>query len=180
MCEYSSKLILWLDRELPPAEADAVDRHLAECRECREQADSFRTVTDAFALHIREAAAQPARSNRYRFLVPATIAAAAVLAVFLLTPRKLPNVHKEIPQRAALNPAIPRNAAVTVAKAARPHVHRRIPKQAAPWTPAEPTIQVLIPADALFPPGALPEGVGFVADLRLSSDGSPGGLISRP
>jgi hypothetical protein len=172
MCEFSSKLILWLDHELPPAEAEAVDRHLAECRVCREQADSFRNVSDAFALYIREAASLPARSNRRWFLVPAAIAAAAVLAVFLLTPRQLPNVRTDIPQRAAQPSTIPQNAVEAVAKAARPHVHRRIPKPAAPWTPAEPTIQVLIPADALFPPGALPEGVGFVADLRLTADGS--------
>jgi hypothetical protein len=180
MCEYSSKLILWLDHELAPAEAEAVDRHLSGCRECREQAESFRDVSDAFALYVRDAASIPARSNQRRFLVPAAIAAAAVLAVFLLTPRQTPSVHMDIPQRTALNPAVPQNAAVTVAKAARPHVHRRVPKQAAPWTPAEPTMQVLIPADSLFLPGALPEGVGFVADFRLTADGSPGGLISRP
>jgi hypothetical protein len=180
MCEFSSKLIPWLDQELPPAEAEALDLHLAECCACRDQADSFRNVSDAFALHIREAAALQARSNRRWFLVPAAIAAGAVLAAFLLTPRQLPKVHPAIPQRAAQAPAIAQNVAVTVAKAARQHVHRHIPKPAAPWIPAEPTIQVLIPADSLFPPGALPEGVGFVADFRLTSDGSPGGLISRP
>jgi hypothetical protein len=45
---------------------------------------------------------------------------------------------------------------------------------------AEPTIQILIPADALFPPGALPEGVDFVADLRLAAEGSPARLALRP
>jgi hypothetical protein len=181
MCKFSAKLILWLDHELPPAEAEAVDRHLAECRECREQADSFRNVSDDFALYIRQAASQPARSNRRRFLVPAAIAAAAVLAVFLLTPRQIPNAHKDVTPRASQVSAIPRKAVVTVAKAARPRVHpRQIQKPATPWTPGQPTIQVLIPADALFPPGALPEGVGFVADFRLAAEGSPGGLISRP
>jgi hypothetical protein len=181
MCEFSSKLILWIDHELPPAEAEAVDRHLTECRECREQADSFRKVSDAFALYIRDAASLPARSNRRWFLVPAAVAAAAILAVFLLTPRQIPNVHTEVTPRASQVPSIPQNAAVTVAKAALLHVHhRRIQKPATPWTPAEPTIQVLIPADALFPPGALPEGVGFVADFRFAADGSSSGLISRP
>jgi hypothetical protein len=172
MCEFSSKLIPWLDDELPLAETEALDRHLAECRECREQALSFRNVSKAFAVYIQETAALPARSNRRRFLVPAAVAAAAVLTVFLLTPRQIPTVHPAIPQRATEAPAIAQNVAITVAKAARPRVHRRIQKPAAPWIPAEPTIQVLIPADAIFPPGALPEGVGFVADLRLTADGS--------
>jgi hypothetical protein len=181
MCEFSSKLILWLDHELLPAEAEAVDRHLAECRECREQAGSFRKVSDDFALYVREAAPLPARSYRRWFLVPAAIAAAAVLAVFLLPPRQIPNIRTDVRQRASQAPAIPRNAVVTIAKAAPPRVHhRRIQKPAAPWTPAEPTIQVLIPADALFPPGALPEGVGLVADFRFAADGSSSGLISRP
>ena len=180
MCEYSSKLILWLDRELPLAEAEAVDHHVTECRECREQADSFRNVSDAFALYIRESSALPARSNRRWLLVPAAIAAAVLVALFLRTPRQTRNVHTPIPQRIVQAPAIPQNALVSVAKAPRPRVHRRVAKPAAPWTPGEPTIQLLIPADSLFPPGALPEGVGFVADFRLASESSPGGLISRP
>jgi len=172
MCEYSSKLIPWLDHELPPAEAEAVDRHLAECRVCHEQADSFRSVSDDFALYIRSAAALPARSHRRRFLVPAAIAAAVLLTVFFRTPRPVSTVHTDIPQQAVQAPAIPQNAQVLIAKGGRSRVHRRIPKPAAPWIPAEPTIQVLIPADAIFPPGALPEGVGLVADLRLTADGS--------
>jgi anti-sigma factor RsiW len=180
MCEYSSKLIFWLDHELPPAEAEAVDRHLAGCRQCREHVDSFRNVSDAFALHIRDTAALPAGSNRRWFLVPAAIAAAVLVAVFFRTPRQTPNVHTDIPRQAVQAPAVAQNAPLLIAKAPRPHVHLRTAKPATPWTPAEPTIQLLIPADSLFPPGALPEGVGFVADFRLASDGSPGGLISRP
>lgn len=180
MCEYSSKLIPWLDDELPPVETEALDRHLAECRECLEQAQSFRDVSHAFALYIRETAAPPVRSNCRWLLISAAIAAALLVALFLRTPRPAPNVHTNIPQQAMQAPAITQNAPVLIAKAASPHVHRRTAKRAAPWMPAEPTIQLLIPADALFPPGALPQGVGFVADFRLASDGSPGGLISRP
>jgi len=46
--------------------------------------------------------------------------------------------------------------------------------------PADPTIEIVIPADALFPPGTLPEGAGFVADLRLAADGSPASVALRP
>jgi len=34
------------------------------------------------------------------------------------------------------------------------------------WAPAEPTIQVELPAELLFPPGAVPEGFSFIADVR--------------
>ena len=150
------------------------------CRECREQAHSFRDVSHAFALYIRETAAPPVRSNCRWLLFPAAIAAALLVACFCerLGQLRMSTQHSAT-SRAEL-PRFPRTAPVLIAKAARPHVHRRTAKRAAPWMPAEPTIQLLIPADALFPPGALPEGVGFVADFRLASDGSPGGLISRP
>lgn len=175
MCEFSSKLILWMDGELPPVEAEAVDRHLAECRECLDQADSFRKVSEAFALHVRETAAPPARSSA-RYVVPAAIAAAALLVFVLLKPHPTTQVAASIPP-----PAVAVQApTVAPVKAARPRVRHRARKPAAPWIPAEPTIQVLIPADALFPPGALPEGVGLVADFRLAADGSPSTLLSRP
>ncbi len=175
MCEYSSKLILWMDGELTPAEAETVDRHLAECHECLEQADSFRKVSDDFALYIREAAAQPARS-RLRYTAPVAIAAAALVAFVLLKPRPITQDIASIPQQAAVVQA----PAIAPAKAAPPRVRHRARKPPAPWIPAEPTIQVLIPADALFPPGALPEGVGLVADFRLAADGSHSTLLSRP
>jgi Putative zinc-finger len=33
-------------------------------------------------------------------------------------------------------------------------------------------IQIAIPADAMFPPGAVPDGVSFVADVSLGADGA--------
>lgn len=38
--------------------------------------------------------------------------------------------------------------------------------------PAEPAIQIAVPAEAMFPPGAVPEGVNFIADLTIAADGS--------
>ena len=40
------------------------------------------------------------------------------------------------------------------------------------WLPAEPAIEIAIPADAMFPPGALPEGVNFTANISIAADGS--------
>ena len=41
-------------------------------------------------------------------------------------------------------------------------------------------IQIAIPADEMFPPGAVPEGIHFVADLTIAPDGSAERLQLRP
>ena len=37
------------------------------------------------------------------------------------------------------------------------------------WIAEEPTVEVALPADALFPPGAVPQGFSFIADVRPSA-----------
>jgi hypothetical protein len=37
-----------------------------------------------------------------------------------------------------------------------------------------------IPADAVFPPGAVPEGVSFTADVSIGPDGSAQQIRFRP
>jgi hypothetical protein len=46
--------------------------------------------------------------------------------------------------------------------------------------PDEPMIQIAIPADEMFPPGAVPEGMHFVADMTIAPDGSADRLQLRP
>jgi hypothetical protein len=190
MCEFSSKLIAWLDHELPDAEAAAMDQHVPACRACREQADAFREVSHAFAVCARAVPPLAAHSSRLWLLVPAAIAA-AVFAVFLLSPHRLPSIQPGVQQRAEAVAPVPatvrRKAPVAVAAVLHPRVTRRVKTQPASnlqqgsrWQPAEPAIQIFIPADALFLPGALPEGVGFVADLKLAAAGSSGGIALRP
>jgi hypothetical protein len=38
--------------------------------------------------------------------------------------------------------------------------------------PMDAAIEIAIPAEAMFPPGAMPNGVNFIADLRIAPDGS--------
>jgi hypothetical protein len=33
-------------------------------------------------------------------------------------------------------------------------------------------VQIAIPAEAMFPPGAMPKGLNFVAELSIAPDGS--------
>jgi anti-sigma factor RsiW len=54
------------------------------------------------------------------------------------------------------------------------------PTQNANWMPAEPAIQIAIPADAMFAPGAVPQGVSFTAELSIAADGSAQQLRLRP
>jgi len=46
--------------------------------------------------------------------------------------------------------------------------------------PQEPVIQIAIPADEMFPPGAVPQGMHFIADVTISPDGSAERLRLRP
>jgi hypothetical protein len=46
--------------------------------------------------------------------------------------------------------------------------------------PYEPVIEISIPADEMFPPGAVPPGMGFAADLAIAADGSPDRLRLQP
>src|SRR6202043_2129345 len=40
------------------------------------------------------------------------------------------------------------------------------------WQPTETAVQIAIPADAMFPPGAMPKGMNFIAELSIAADGS--------
>jgi Putative zinc-finger len=50
----------------------------------------------------------------------------------------------------------------------------------ATWLADDGAIQIAIPAEAMFPPGAMPEGVNFVADVSLGADGAVEQLRLRP
>ena len=74
-----------------------------------------------------------------------------------------------------------RRAAVAGTQAAiAPAPSARISANVASWTPAEPAIQIAIPAAAMFPPGAVPEGLTFIADVTIAADGSAQRLRLRP
>jgi hypothetical protein len=48
------------------------------------------------------------------------------------------------------------------------------------WAMAEPAIQIAIPADAMFPPGAVPEGVTYIANVSLGGNGTVQALRIQP
>ncbi len=198
MCEFSGKLIAWLDRELPAEEAAEVERHMESCSECRSDVDAYKRASSEFDAYCDEASASGARRETPR-LVPVlstASAVAALVALFLVWPRTpLEAPAFPVPQVAVATPAgavaatVP--APVSSLRKVRP---RRVaapvqiqnansaPAQSsdAYFLPNEPVIQIAIPADEIFPPGAVPEGMHFAADLTIAADGSAERLRLRP
>jgi hypothetical protein len=54
------------------------------------------------------------------------------------------------------------------------------PTQTSNWLLPQPAIQVAIPAESIFPPGAVPEGINFTAVVSFGPDGSPQQIRLRP
>jgi anti-sigma factor RsiW len=184
MCEFSGKLVAWIDGELPEDEMAAVGAHVPWCNDCRREAEAFRKVSVAFAECARTVAPQRARRIRAGVVAVAGIAA-AVLVALLVMPRKSPELQARLvipgiaaTKLAAVLPQATRAVARPVKRIAK-RVSKPVPAQAV-WMPAEPTVQIVIPADALLPPGALPDGINFVADLQLAANGSPASVALRP
>lgn len=50
--QYTSEQIsLFVDRELSHADMLTIEEHLKQCRQCREQAEQFKTMADIFSKH---------------------------------------------------------------------------------------------------------------------------------
>ncbi len=176
MCNFSGKLIAWMDGELADNESADVQRHVRDCPECQPCVATYKEVSRLVVTYC-DAAAAGARPRRRlpRWAPVLSGAVAAALLLFLFRPapvKQLPVIRVE-------------DAAPPPATAPSPtevkNVHRRhgiapIKTSQESWAFDEPAIQISIPAEAMFPPGAVPEGVTFVADVSMASDGSVQGL----
>jgi hypothetical protein len=189
MCNYSGKLIAWLDQELPENHAADVDQHVRGCGQCQRELDSYRRVSravDAYCDAAMTSRAQP-RLPRWIPVLSGGVAAGAVALVLTFprmtvqqpAPLRLPTVAvpadmasaSGLPEVTVSNPISKSQAKRSVSSG-----HR----QPTIWTPAERAVQIAIPAEAMFPPGAVPEGVNFTADLSIGADGSVQQLRLRP
>jgi Putative zinc-finger len=186
MCELSGKLIAWLDQELGIDEMAQVQRHIQDCVECRSQLDAYQTVSRKFDAYLDAVVASKTQRQIPRWVPVLSFAAAAAFAavVFLVLHNTrveplvpLPSL-KTAPSAVVLE-ALP---APTRVRTVRPrHVPSLTQNQIATnWTPTEPAIQIAIPAESMFPPGAVPEGVNFAADLSIAADGSAQQIRLRP
>jgi anti-sigma factor RsiW len=186
-CDCSEKLVAWLDGELSIEEAAYLEQHLAACLACRREVDAYKKVSVSVQAYWDAATTSGTHRVAPLRVLPFVGAAAAALAVFLLQPHPRPRESAVQPA-----PAIPSVVAVPDAKPASlapsPHIkparvrHPAEPPQSLQTNslPAESAVQIAIPAEAFFPPGAFPQGVAFVADLSLAPDGSPQRLHLEP
>jgi hypothetical protein len=193
MCDFSERLIPWLDRELPEQEAASVELHLRTCSGCRDSLDAYKELDQTILAYCDSAVPSPVRRG-LPVWTPALLAAAAA-ALLLLFPHEHINHHRPQLQAAASSPAVlgpatqraphisvnrPTITRPVVKRVHRPQVVAPAQTQSADWIPAQPAIQIAIPAEAMFAPGAVPQGISFTAELSIAADGSVQQLRLRP
>jgi len=163
MCEYSGRLIAWLDQELQAEEAANVEWHLGQCAECRKAVSKYEEISGAFLDCYQAVTAARPEPHSWRWVAAfgGLAAAATIVAIILFAqpPAEKLSFHPLSPPPAPA-PIMAVHARVHARHRAAPSPIRR------QWMAAEPMIEVALPADALFPPGAVPQGFSFIADVR--------------
>ncbi len=195
MCNISARLMAWLDDELPEDEAADMEQHIRGCMECRSRVKGYEEAGKLFDAYCDAMVASRVGHPLPRWTPvvaggAAIAAAAALLLVFVPAPVDHLPLYS---QAAAPAPALVRTAGLSPVKRSerrsavkrerrpvRSPVPESVHSEGANWRASGPAIQITIPGDAMFPPGAVPEGVDFVADLSVAADGSPEGIRLRP
>jgi anti-sigma factor RsiW len=203
MCEFTKKLAAWLDGELPHQDAKAVEHHLGFCEECRVRLEVYRRVSNAFEAYCDAysetvMAYKPRGKRSARVIVGIVAAAAAIAVVFLLVSfirvqRPAASGWSAADHAAAIpeviSPHAPKTGGAAVATSAGLHrPTRRATKasgsraqvQQANWPAVGPTLEIAVPGDAIFAPGAFPDGIGFTVDVTLAPDGWAQQMQVRP
>ena len=193
MCDFKLNLVAWMDGELPASDSAEAEQHLAICAECRQRAcayeDTSRDVAAYFAASVPSQHIASPPSRTYGWL-PYVAAVAALLAIaFVCLPRsnRQPSAPVEVTATAISVPDTPRPSQPP-AKAATPARHLATAGKRRPATQSStpvresaakvPAIRIAIPADAVYPPGAMPDGFAYIASL--AADGSIQQLAVQP
>ncbi len=183
MCNFSGRLVAWMDGELAQNEVAAVQQHVAACAECTKCVATYKDASREFAAYYDAATrTSPEPSRRIPRWVPVLAGAAAIILVALTLMRPTVTPVPAVPQVAvAALPSVQyETPAAPLKPAGKPHSAARRKARPENWAMIEPAIQIAIPAEAMFPPGAVPEGFTYVANLSLASDGSVQGLHLQP
>jgi len=177
MCDLQAKLIAWLDQELPTDEAIEVERHIERCKECRGWVATYAHVSRTFDAYCD--AVMVLRAPRRAVLWVPVLASALVGAAMMFLTFSRPRVQPPLVENPTVHAASVLYSAPPAAEPARPKtpVHRRHPlpsaqEYARKEQPLAGAVEIAIPAEAMFPPGAMPRGINFIADLRIAPDGS--------
>jgi|ERR1700733_2168170 len=174
MCDFSEKVVAWLDGELPADMAAELGLHVGACLECASRMNDCNRISAAVSSYC--GVSHPRRALPLNALAIAT-AAVAVLAIFLVRPHSRAIQPAPLPAPPS-NPAlVPHESAATAVAAPIKHFRRGRPVPSPQNTERRqsfetPTVQIAIPAESLFLPGAAPQGVVFVADLTIGPDNS--------
>jgi len=180
MCDIQSKLVAWMDGELPVRKVVEVKRHLRSCGECQKKVALYRQTSEEFALYCGASVnTTKQEASRWAVILAGTVAAAA--ALFAVAP------WRRIDPPPAVPPKVITTAAPAPAKESAPQrpvrksrAIRVTEKRTVEWQVAEAAVQIAIPAEAMFPPGTVPEGLRVIAELRIAPDGSVDQLLLRP
>jgi anti-sigma factor RsiW len=179
MCDVQAKLIAWLDRELPADEASAMERHVETCEECRRWVATYGQVGEAFDAYCDAvmAAKAPRRVQRWVpvFSGAVVVIASVILLAFLRTRVEPPPILAPTVASASVpNPVTAPAAEPAPRKATmrRPRAAPRVQERGTEVQAMDTAIEIAIPAEAMFPPGAVPYGINFIAELRIAPDGS--------
>jgi hypothetical protein len=178
MCDVQGKLLGWIDRELPADQAGEVKRHVESCEECRCWIATYGQVGRAFDAYCDAVMAAKAPRQVPRWVPVLAGAVVATCVMLLAFPRTRieppPIVAPTVASASVPNPEAPPAPELAPRKPtmrrrhAAPSVHRR----ATEVQPMDTAIEIAIAAEAMFPPGAMPNGINFIAELRIAPDGS--------
>jgi hypothetical protein len=188
MCDFSGRLIAWLDNELTENEAAVIGGHVRDCAECRSRVNSYEAAGNMFNAYCEAVMVMASKANHRRpRWIPVWAGAAATATIAALLLLFLPAPVEQLPLHRSAGvppPAIVAKTASSPVKRLRRGAGSRVQSaaqvQSEKWATGAPAIQISIPADEMFPPGAVPEGVNFVADLSVAVDGSAQQLHLRP
>jgi anti-sigma factor RsiW len=177
MCDVQAKLIAWLDHELPTDESAEVQRHIEGCKQCRTRLAMYEKVSETFDVYCDVEMAAKTRRRVPRWVPVLAGAVVAVAVMFLAFTRTrvapLPVVEPRVATASVPVAAPPLGAPVPrKATMRRRHAVARVQDRATEVQPMDTAIQIAIPGEAMFPPGAVPNGINFIADVRIAPDGS--------
>ncbi len=177
MCNFSEKVVAWLDGELPADMAAELELHVGACLECASRMNDCKRISAAVKSYCEtRGSVNPRRALPLKSLAIAA-AAVAALAIFLARPHSRAVQPAPLPAPAS-NPAfVAHDATATAVAAPIKHLHRRhsappVQNTQTAQSFETPAVQIAIPAESLFLPGAAPQGVVFVADLTIGPENS--------
>ena len=185
MCELSGKLMAWLDHELQNDEMAQVQQHIEACVECQSQLDAFRQTSSAFSAYRDAVLASKSVPRPPRWVptlsVATALATAAALFLFFhhahVEPLLAPPFSVQAAPPAALLEKTPVRPARRFIGGTR---HRRRQHKSRPCRRPSLPSRSAFPSESMFPPGAVPEGISFTADVSIAADGSAQQIQLRP